>query len=61
MKWIELFNFLNKTANNIHTFGQFNWQEEVVIHDAITGEVHKCELMTIDGKTMLTINIDGCY
>ena len=60
MKWIDLFQFLNKQANYLKNFGQFNWQERVIIYDASSGEEYICDNFYIrsDKRAVLMINLD---
>ena len=41
--WLELYNFLHETANNIHKHGTFDWQKDVVIYDNESGEEKTCD------------------
>jgi hypothetical protein len=60
MKWIDLFQFLNKTANDMKNIGKFNWQSEVLIYDASTGEEYTCDTYYVrsNDQPILMINLD---
>jgi len=38
MTWLELYNFLHERANKISKLGTVRWDDEIVVHDATTGE-----------------------
>tara|TARA_B100000902_G_C26601498_1_gene570726 strand:- start:115 stop:342 length:228 start_codon:yes stop_codon:yes gene_type:complete len=38
MTWLELYNFLHKRANTLSELGTVKWNEEIVVHNAATGE-----------------------
>jgi hypothetical protein len=59
MRWIDLFQFLNKQANDMKNLGKFNWQDEVVIYDASSGEKYTCDTYHIkNDRFVLMINLD---
>lgn len=41
--WLELYNFLHETANNIHKHGTFDWQNEVTIYDSESDSTKTCD------------------
>jgi hypothetical protein len=43
MTWLDLYNFLYEKANDIHTFGTFDWSRPVMVHDADTGDEFVCD------------------
>lgn len=45
MKWIDLFEFLNKQANNLNAFGKFDWQSEVKVYDNAYGGLFNADLI----------------
>ena len=45
MKWIDLFNFLNKQASNIDNIGKFDWQSNIVVFDKDTAEYYDANLL----------------
>jgi hypothetical protein len=66
MKWIDLFQFLNKKANDIKNLGKFDWQAPVVIHDAETGDEFTCDTFNISDKKeqdrfVLVVNMSAIY
>jgi len=60
MKWIDLFQILNKKANELKNIGQFNWQDRIVIYDAASGEEYICDNFYIrsNNRPVLMINLD---
>jgi hypothetical protein len=60
MKWIDLFGFLNKQANDLKNLGKFNWQAQVIIYDASSGEEYVCDNYYVrsDNRPILMINLD---
>ena len=62
MTWLELYNFLHKKANDIHSLDAVLWNSDVHIHDAVTGEEYTCDTFYVDDDTgeklVLMINID---
>lgn len=59
MKWIDLFQFLNKQANELNNFGKFNWQDRVTIYDASSGEKYYCDTYRIkNNQATLVINLE---
>ena len=66
LTWLDLYNFLHQKANDINTFGKFNWNEPVVIHDAATGDETLCDTWEISDKNsqdrlVLAINIEEIF
>jgi hypothetical protein len=43
MTWLELYNFLHKKANGIHSIGSLDWNSPVKIYDAMTGDESNCD------------------
>lgn len=57
MKWIDLFEFLNKKANDFKNLGRFPWQEEVMVFDYDTLEYYPADFIEMpDGKISLEID-----
>lgn len=57
MTWLELYNFLNKKANKIDNYGDFNWQQDVEIFDFATLDYYKAEfIQTPDKKISLSVD-----
>lgn len=57
MNWLDLYNFLNKQANNIKNIGQFPWQETVQVFDFETLEYYPVDFIEMpDGKISLEID-----
>ena len=64
--WLELYHFLYEKANNINNFGNFDWSNPVVIHDASTGDEYSCDTYMISDKInkeklVLLTNIDSLF
>ena len=60
MKWIDLFQALNKQANEIKNIGKFNWQDRIIIYDASSGKEYLCDnfYMRHNKRPVLSINRD---
>lgn len=43
MTWLDLYDFLNKQANEIKNIGNFDWKNPVLVYDGNTGEETECE------------------
>ena len=43
INWLDLYSFLYERANNSKYFGQFNWDDPVLIHNANTGLEEYCD------------------
>ena len=57
MKWIDLFEFLNQKANDIHAVGSFPWQENVEVFDFETLEYYPTDFIQMpDNKISLSID-----
>lgn len=64
--WLELYQFLHEKANNVKNFGDFNWSEQVIIHNASTGDEHTCDTYLISDsknqeKLVLLTNIESLF
>lgn len=58
MTWLDLYNFLCSQANDIHNVGKFDWQSQVIVHNADTGEESQCDTLYItgdDGNELLVL------
>ena len=59
MKWIDLFDFLHKQANELKNIGKFNWQDKVVVYDASSGHKYYCDTYRIkNNQVALVINLE---
>jgi hypothetical protein len=58
MKWIDLFDFLNKQANDINNLGKFPWQEQVQVFDWETLDYYAADFvqMPLDCKISLAVD-----
>lgn len=66
MTWLDLYNFLNDQANNPKNFGSLNWTDQVMIHDAETGDEFNCDTYQITDhrgvdRLVLTINTEKIF
>ena len=61
ISWLDLYNYLYDQAHDFDKMGKFNWQAEIVLHDAETGEEKGVNLFELDNKTVLTINSDAIF
>lgn len=61
MNWLDLYNYLYDQAHDMEKMGEFNWQEEIVLHDANTGEEKGVDIFRLGDKTVLTINSDTIF
>lgn len=56
MTWLDLYNYLNKQANDIKNVGQFPWQETVEIFDFTTLEYYPTDFIQMpDNKISLSV------
>lgn len=58
MKWIELFNFLNKQANDLKHLGEFPWQDEVRVFDWETLEHYPADFIQMPGDSRVFLAVD---
>jgi len=58
MKWVDLFDFLNKQANDIHNVGKFPWQDEVQVFDWETLEHYQAEFIQMPGDSRVFLAVD---
>lgn len=66
MTWLELYSFLNDQANSCNNFGKFDWNQNVIIHDAETGDEYGCDTYIISDKRgedrfVLATNIEKIF
>lgn len=61
MTWLDLYNYLNAQANELDNIGRFNWNNQVIVHDAETGDEYDCDTYIFDDKVTLTINMDSVF
>ncbi len=61
MTWLELYNFLHERANKISKLGTVKWDDEILIHNAATGEEEVVDIWELsvaapsDRNTRLTL------
>ena len=66
LTWLDLYNYLHAQANGLDNLGKFNWNEQVVVHDASTGDEYACDTWEIsneDNKSrfVIAINIEEIF
>jgi hypothetical protein len=66
MTWLDLYKFLYSKANDSSSFGQFDWNSPVIVHDASTGDEYSCDTWNIEDnkgndKLVLVTNIDSIF
>jgi len=61
MTWLELYNVLHRRANDIKNLDSDLWQQEVLCHNAETGEEMEVENFVVNGKTVLAFNTNSLY
>lgn len=64
--WLELYNFLHKQANDINNVGKFEWNKQVMIHNAETGDEYTCDTWEITDsngrdRCVMMINIEEIF
>jgi hypothetical protein len=64
--WLDLYNFLYEKANNVKNFGDFDWSQRVIIHNASTGDEHTCDTYLISDsknqeKLVLLTHIEALF
>ena len=61
MTWLQLYNLLYDRANTMSKLGTVKWNEEIVVHDASTGEENPVDIWELsdpiehDHNTRLTL------
>lgn len=66
MTWLDLYNFLYETANDINGVGTFDWDKPVLVHDADTGDEFSCDTYYISDdrgsdRLVLITNIEKIF
>lgn len=61
MTWLELYNILHSKANDIKNLDSDLWKQEVVCHNAETGQEDVLTNVNVDGKIVLAYNLDAFY
>lgn len=57
MTWLDLYNHLNKQANDLNFVGNFPWQEEVKVFDFGTLGYFPTDFIEMpDGKVALSVD-----
>jgi len=51
MTWLELYNLLHERANKISQLGTVRWNEDIVVHDAATGEESVVDIWELSDPT----------
>ena len=61
MTWLDLYNFLHKKANDTSNLDDYNWGQQVMIHNAETGDEYPADTWVIansEGKDRLVLVIN---
>lgn len=58
MKWIDLFEFLSRQANDVKNLGSFDWQKEIKIYDRNIGLYYSADLMIEHHNNRTVLDID---
>lgn len=61
MTWLDLYNFLSQKANNIQNLDDYNWGQQVIVHNAETGDEYTADTWVIansEGKDRLVLVIN---
>lgn len=66
MTWLDLYKFLNEKANSVKSFGTFDWNRPVLVHDADTGDEFTCDTYYVtddsgDDRLVLITNIEKIF
>lgn len=57
MTWLDLYNYLNKQANDVDNFGKFPWQNNVEVFDFETLQYYQTDFIQMpDNKISLSID-----
>lgn len=58
MKWLDLYNFLHKNANDISKFNDMSrfWNQHVMVHNVETADEYPCDTLIINDRLVLSIN-----
>lgn len=59
MTWLDLYNFLNKMANDTNNFGRFDWNDDVYIYDADTDTTMLCDIFYLGSQLVLGANMEN--
>jgi len=61
MTWLELYNLLYDRANTMSKLGTVRWNDEIIVHDASTGEENSVDIWELsesiegDNESRLTL------
>jgi hypothetical protein len=61
MTWLDLYNFLHKKANDTSNLDEYNWTQQVMIHNTETGDEYPADTWVIansEGKDRLVLVIN---
>lgn len=47
MTWLDLYNFLHTKANNTSNLDNYNWGQQVMVHNAETGDEYSADTWVI--------------
>ena len=58
MTWLDLFDFLNKQANDINNLGKFPWQEQVEVFDWETLDYYPADFIIMPSDSKISLAVD---
>jgi hypothetical protein len=58
MTWLDLFDFLNKQANDINNLGKFPWQEQVEVFDWETLDYYPADFIQMPSDSKISLAVD---
>lgn len=66
MTWSDLYSFLHKKANDVTNLDEYNWNQQVMIHNAETGDEYPADTWIIansigEDRLVLVINSDEIF
>ena len=66
MTWLDLYNFLHQRANNTKNLDDYNWGQQVMIHNAETGDEYPADTWVIangqgEDRLVLVINDEEIF
>lgn len=66
MTWLDLYNYLHAQAHDFKNLGKFDWNSQVMIHDASTGDEFHCDTWIVtdqkgEDKVVLATNIESVF
>jgi len=59
MNWLDLYNLLHERANNIKNLDSKLWSQQVMAHNAETGDEYVLDSFELDGRLVLVFNSES--